>query len=724
MIYTESERIERPLDPAPRSDAAGSGGGLRSRLSLAGMPSIPQVLVRLLELFQSELTGYRDIAECIQQDVAMTARIFSIASSASQHGRQRPASLDQCLTVLGMGTIKTIVINESIFQVFRRLASEKDYDLGHFWGHSLRCALIARALAKASGQTDPAEAYLGGLLHDVGQLAMLTADPGSYLPLFLLNSDPSELCQREQAAFDITHAEVGAWLIEKWELDSLLADSVLYHHDRVERLAGAHPLIRFVHFADRLAFLQGDLLALAETDLSGYWVPDGLDLPLLIEQTEREMAEMAAQLGIATASGAVAGGSKTTSAGQDLALRVRDIVLTGNAFEETSALSGGNEALEHVIRALRIVFDIQAELCFVPQHDDGTRFVAHSVGGARIRQLGLEFVHGQNPAEISRAVEHGVRVLAPRSRAASTVLDDQIMRMVGNPGVIYLPLSDGPLCRGVLVAGVDARQQAELQHGRMLCLEKFIGMAGSLLASKEEKGQAPEAVSPDSQARDRFRLQRVVHEIGNPLAVIHNYLALLEHKFVERDIDRRELLIVTDEIERLSRILKDALNEPSGDAAKATDTVSLNALVEDLVELLQPGSGSTDVRVEIHTDLYPDLPAVTSRGDQLRQLVLNLLKNALEAIATEGGVIRVSTRPWANAKGPQFTEICIEDSGPGLPQDVLDRLYQPAVSNKGLLHQGIGLVIVGQLVRELDGLINCRSTEQGTCFQILLPHNR
>lgn len=734
MIFAQSAGMGIRSGIGVVASMGSAGDGLRSRLSLAGLPSIPQVLVRLLELFQSDTTSFKEIAEYIQQDVAMTARVISIASSASQHGRHKPASLDQCLTVLGMSTIKTIVVNESVFQVFRRLVSEKDFDLGGFWAHSLRCALIARALAKASGETDPGEAYLGGLLHDVGQLAMLTADPSNYLPLFVSQDDPSELCRREQVFFDITHAEVGAWLIEKWDLDSLLADSVLYHHDKVERLNGAHPMIRVVNFADRLAVLQGNAQALAKMDLAGHWVPDGVDLHRLLEQAEAEMAEMARQLGISLSSPIFDAGLRQHSLPptsiQDrsqgeraLAERVRDVVLIGNALNETDIPDDQGEALEHIIRALCIVFDIQTELCFLPQRGEKAgRYVASPVVKLNSRASRFEFVRAESQSEVSRCIDQGLRFLEPVATLESDVLDDQLMRMVGKPGMIYLPLIDGSSCHAVLVAGLDKQQQEKLSQEGMLCLEQFLGMAGRLLSESGIRRSARTSDTDDhGQESYRIRMQKVVHEVGNPLSVIQNYLALLEQKFVEKDIDRRELLIVTREIERLSRILGAAVDEQDV-LPERSETVSVNALIEDMVALCRP-DGAQSPALEIRTALHPDLQPIPCHGDSLRQLILNLLKNSLEALSDSGGVIYVSTRPWKNEKGPQFVEICIEDSGPGLPPGVLDRLYQPVASSKGMLHQGIGLAIVGQLVRELDGLINCRSSDRGTCFQILLPLN-
>ena len=108
-------------------------------------------------------------------------------------------------------------------------------------------------------------------------------------------------------------------------------------------------------------------------------------------------------------------------------------------------------------------------------------------------------------------------------------------------------------------------------------------------------------------------------------------------------------------------------------------------------------------------------------GDRLKQLLLNLLKNSVEAMAAAGGVLRLATAPWGGGIGTSHVEIRIEDSGPGIPPDVLTQLYQPVASTKGQNHLGVGLSIVGQLVRDLGALINCRSSSAGTCFQLLIP---
>ena len=140
---------------ASASASTGAGANMRSKLSLARLPMMPQVLIGLLDVYHRDDVGVGDIADIVRRDAAISAKILAVASSASQHGRRRPANVDQCVSMLGMATLKKIVINESIVQVFRRFARDREFDLRRFWEHSLRSALLARELPRNSHTPTP-----------------------------------------------------------------------------------------------------------------------------------------------------------------------------------------------------------------------------------------------------------------------------------------------------------------------------------------------------------------------------------------------------------------------------------------------------------------------------------------------------------------------------------------------------------------------------------------
>jgi len=124
------------------------------------------------------------------------------------------------------------------------------------------------------------------------------------------------------------------------------------------------------------------------------------------------------------------------------------------------------------------------------------------------------------------------------------------------------------------------------------------------------------------------------------------------------------------------------------------------------------------VKITVSTQ---DLPTeVEVSQDTLKQILVNLVKNAIEAMRS-GGEIQIVNNGHVNKDGSLFVELCVSDNGPGIPPDTLRKLFQPIQTTKGEGHQGLGLTIVHGLVKKHQGLITCRSGSNGTYFEMLLP---
>jgi HD-like signal output (HDOD) protein len=224
---------------------------IRNRLLIARLPAMPQILIKLIELLQTDDAGMPELADLIAKDAGMTGKILAVANSSAYQRGNRSVGLEQSLVSLGTDMIKTLVISESVFQTFNNFPHSGGTDLRAFWKHALGAAVVARDAARLMDYAHVEEAYLAGLLHNVGRLALLATAPREYATNFLARDD-ADLCAIEQRTLQITHTEAGAWLIERWNLDSFLADSVLYHHEPLARLESSHPLIRIVRLAHLL----------------------------------------------------------------------------------------------------------------------------------------------------------------------------------------------------------------------------------------------------------------------------------------------------------------------------------------------------------------------------------------------------------------------------------------------------------------------------------------
>lgn len=154
-------------------------------------------------------------------------------------------------------------------------------------------------------------------------------------------------------------------------------------------------------------------------------------------------------------------------------------------------------------------------------------------------------------------------------------------------------------------------------------------------------------------------------------------------------------------------------------ASRPASNIDANRIIESLAATCResPAAGGN---LDFYLDLAEDLPAIVSNGDHLGQLFLGLIRKAMKAMPG-GGSIRVSTRPWRSGPGMSHIEISIEDTGRRLPDGVFWNLYPPSPNDRGQTDEESDLAIIGQLVRDLGGLINCRSSDKGTRFLVLLP---
>jgi len=224
--------------------------------------------------------------------------------------------------------------------------------------------------------------------------------------------------------------------------------------------------------------------------------------------------------------------------------------------------------------------------------------------------------------------------------------------------------------------------------------------------------------------------RRAVHEVNNPLGIIKNYLAVLARRLAEQDIAHDEIRIINEEITRIKSILA-TLVESSKEASVSMAPVDLNALLSDLLRLMKDDLFHQG-GIQVHSRLSSSLPMTLTDKDILKQAVINLLKNSAEALAN-GGNIHVETEFVQGGRDGQHAtadsvengggkaKLIIRDDGPGIPDTVRARLFQPFVTSKAE-HEGLGLSIAHGLIRQLRGTISCDpETESGTQFTICLP---
>jgi len=210
----------------------------------------------------------------------------------------------------------------------------------------------------------------------------------------------------------------------------------------------------------------------------------------------------------------------------------------------------------------------------------------------------------------------------------------------------------------------------------------------------------------------------VAHEIGNPLAAIRGLVDLLQAGELDPEEQGEFIGRIERETERIHLTIRDLLDfsrSESGEKGRVESSADLSEVISDTVKLLDRQSRFREI--ELRLTLDEGLPRVRGNGERLRQLLLNLLFNAADAI---GGKGRIDVRA---SNGGGIVKLTVEDDGPGIDATVLDQVFDPFVTTKPAGQgTGLGLAVCHAIVEQLGGSIEAANRDHGGAkFQVHLP---
>lgn len=215
-------------------------------------PSIPGVFLPLLELLSVPAEDARvdEVVRLVSYDNTIAAQCLRVASSPLFGLAQAPKSIAGAVITLGLRRVETILLTCCMGQAFP--ANKWVLDPGIFWRHSLGCAMVCRKFSEKLASVDGEQAYMAGLLHDLGFIVNCMAFPEEFAPaLELACREQIPLDEAERTSMGFTHCETGRALAEKWNLGKNMIE-VIAHHHAPEHSATAQPLVALVHLSDRL----------------------------------------------------------------------------------------------------------------------------------------------------------------------------------------------------------------------------------------------------------------------------------------------------------------------------------------------------------------------------------------------------------------------------------------------------------------------------------------
>ena len=688
------------------------------------IPSIPHVLLQLIEACHKVDVSFEELSDIIQKDAGLCARIIAVANSAAYAQWNDIKDFNRLLVVLGLNTIKTIAITTAVHQFFSQFNEDTGRWIGGFWHHSLSCAYAAKLLARLTGYEPADEAYLAGLLHQVGQLVLLKKEPDQYPELLCSAQTDQELTRLERELFGVSGNEVGAQLLQDWDPDSMLGEAVLYQREPVEAVLDAPRLVRLINFAHKLSARSSLIEELMQEagllfDLSQPVIED------LRVEIQSGVAKAAEGLGIKLDPDA-GPGQGFCADGEEvrlkLARKVREFALLEGVEQHLSGSAELDDVLLASLQDLKILFGLSRGICFLS--DPAVEVLQPKANScsrpAQVLEFQLQLKPGRSlvaDASISRKLRSS---FDPNTADRLSVVDKQLIKLLDSEGMLCIPLCAGPEDVGVLIAGlalVDV-QRIQQQSELLLCFSEAVART---VHQRQRLTRGREEVLAQERELKQGQIHKLVHEANNPLAIIKNYLQVLSIRLGNESGVQDQLSILSEEIERVADIIL-RMRDISPPVEMHQGAVNVNELLQDLLGIFRVSHFTTkEIRAEIHID--SSMPSILTNKNSLKQILTNLIKNAVEAMP-RGGILTVASRDRVNIDGTQYIEFVLADSGPGIPGEILDNVFRPVKSSKGGGHSGLGLTIVKNLISDINGSISCRNRREGGAeFTIHLPRN-
>jgi HD-like signal output (HDOD) protein len=225
---------------------------------MESLPSLPTFYYDLLQEIESPEGSVKKVGEIISRDISMSAKILQLVNSAFFGLQRHIMDPAEAAVVLGLDTIKMLVLVVHVFSVFDQTRLE-EFSLQQVWEHSTKVGLFARKIAKAE-TTDRKlidSAGLAGMLHDIGKLVLVDKLSGKYAQVLRrVREDGIPLIEAEKEELKATHAGLGGYLLGLWGFSDSIIEAVERHHNPGSSVSQGFSAVTAVHAADAIAHAE------------------------------------------------------------------------------------------------------------------------------------------------------------------------------------------------------------------------------------------------------------------------------------------------------------------------------------------------------------------------------------------------------------------------------------------------------------------------------------
>ena len=673
-----------------------------SEQDIADLFCMPQVLVDLIEACLGG-DDAQSIADIILQDAALSAKIILAASKSSATPLDPLEPVSSAIQRLGTPMITGIAL-QAARQIVQHNFSPQELSFQYgLWFSARVSGLVARCLAPSVNYPHIEEAQLSGLLLNLGIQALFVREGANYVALAVAPWSSAIQCNLEEAHYKINHLQIADTLIGQWQLDSFLADAIRFLHADIDQIEQSSVLLKIARLAQQ--FCQNPHQLTAETEVLA-------ERLFGFRKSEIDYLFDWARGLYPTFGSFLTDPEKLQEELSSALERLTELsFILADQEAARARLASGNtpESLIKIARNLYLENSSATDAIFFLLDQKNLQLTGILTEG-QPRLIGeLKIPVEAKSSLISAALLNGIPVDSFQPAQPLTVTDHLLLRLCKSPGMSCHPFRLEGQALGVVVLGVGSEMGLE----RLKSLQvKMFGQVVSAAIMRMSAGVQ------DHFSDGSSLLRRVSHEVKSPLTIISNYAEVLNHQLA--DTDSQELTgSILKEVRRIDDIVNYYLNQQEIPEFPEY-SVNLNQLVLDTVDALNDVEFKPR-QIVPRVDLQYNLDKVATNPVLIKQILVNLLKNAAEAV-NDGGTIQLVTRDGYSSDRGTHIEIIVQDNGPGIAPQLQGKLFQPVVSTKGAGHSGVGLSIVKGMVDDLGGWISCHSSaESGTSFHLQIP---
>lgn len=733
---------------------------------LEAIPPLSPVATRILSLTSDDNASPKDLVRLIETDPALTARLLSMLGRAETGVRPSAVNLDNAVRLLGFKAIRHVTLALKVQEAFG--LGESDHEKGSpfdrlaFWKHCLAVACAAQGLAEASShKIDVHEAFVCGLLHDLGKIAMHTAMPKSYAKIVMQADElRSDIGAIERRVLGADHSVAGHRLAKRWSLPQRLVECIWLHHQTPEALPAniaAQGHVQLIHLADTIAREQ-------QLGWSGNYRVSTASHELAKRIGIPQAAVQRVVDGLAEAIDARAewiGGERIDARReylQALLKTTEDLTRHHEALRREVTRHRRKEAYFNAV--CRIVSDVSPDNSL----HDVCEALAGELGSAFEAQACIVFAIGNDDwlelagwadgrtwgrSESDPSLTDAMRIECD-SIQSTTDLDTNagMLRPVQNtlatlivrcgdgafnePGIAWIPLKSRSDCRcGVILSISDHRSAAIDQDAAAVAA--VCNAAAAALTNSYERAVA-ERLSDEladagrraGEAQREAANQRLIdtvtamaagaaHELNNPLTVISGRAQALGMRIADPDAKKS-----LDAISAHARAASDIVSELMAFAKSALPTPSdfdLAGCINDVASALAADGLLAEAP---SIELPSELPQVRFDRDRLRDVLREILENSLEATAPDSRRLAIKA---AYDPAEEQVVVSVIDNGRGMTAEVLGRAMDPFYSHRPAgRSRGLGLARVRRWMLLGGGDVQLESKpDVGTRVVLRLP---